>query len=185
MIHVLDRLFMFFYSIIVVISTLFMLFLSFHWIHDSLVRNVVYYIQNIVWLQSTAMVISIFILLYSIRLLYLSIRSSKGSGSAIDQKTDFGDISISIETVENLALKAASRVKGAKDLRARVQVTEAGLELKLRTIIDGDSPIPQLTEEMQSMVKEQIEEITGIPVAFVSVFVANVTQAHSLKSRVE
>lgn len=185
MINIMDRLFIFLYSIIAAVSAFVMLFLSFHWIRDSLARELVYQIQNTAWVQITTVIISIFVLLYSIRLLYLSIRSSKSSNSAIDQKTDFGDLSISIETVENLALKAASRVKGGKDVKARVLVTEAGLELKLRTIIDGDTPIPQLTEEMQSTVKEQIEEITGIPVAFVSVFVANVTPSHSLKSRVE
>ncbi|MNN79526.1 hypothetical protein D3C81_1961790 [compost metagenome] len=53
-------------------------------------------------------------------------------------------------------------------------------------MVDGESSIPALTEEMQSAVKQHIEEITGIPVASVSVFIANIVQsAPTFKSRVE
>jgi uncharacterized alkaline shock family protein YloU len=83
-------------------------------------------------------------------------------------------------------LKAAGRTKGAKDLRARVRVNQSGLEITIRTIVDGESSIPELTEEMQSTVKSYIEDITGIPVASVTVFVANIVQsAPTFKSRVE
>jgi uncharacterized alkaline shock family protein YloU len=52
--------------------------------------------------------------------------------------------------------------------------------------VDGEASIPAITEEMQSAVKSHVEEITGIPVASVSVFVANVSQTTpTFKSRVE
>ncbi|HZG55374.1 alkaline shock response membrane anchor protein AmaP, partial [Paenibacillus sp.] len=106
------------------------------------------------------------------------------SGS-IDQRTEFGDIRISLETVENLALKAANRVRGVKELRARVRVDDSGLDIQLRSVVDGESSIQQLTEEMQRGVKEHVEDITGIPVATVTVYVANVVQSQSFKARVE
>jgi uncharacterized alkaline shock family protein YloU len=52
--------------------------------------------------------------------------------------------------------------------------------------VDGDHSIPELTEEMQSGVKRYVEDITGIPVASVTVFVANIVQTSpTFKSRVE
>ncbi len=122
----------------------------------------------------------------SLRFFYISVRRSKLEDSSINQRTDFGNIQISMETIENLALKAAGRIKGVKDLKARVRIEEAGLDLMIRTIVDGDTPIPLLTEEMQNHVKGHIEEITGLPVANVSVYVANIVQAGpTFKSRVE
>lgn len=85
-----------------------------------------------------------------------------------------------------MSLKAASRSRGVRDLRARVKVNQAGLEIVIRAIVDGETPIPALTEEMQANVKRHIEDITGIPVAFVSVFIANIQQSSpTFKSRVE
>lgn len=124
--------------------------------------------------------------LISLRFLYIAVRPGRVNSPSIDQRTEYGDVRISLETVENLALKAALRTRGIKDLKARVSVNEAGLEIVIRTLIDGEHAIPALTEEIQSTVKAQIEEVTGIPVATVSVFIANVVQAgHVFKSRVE
>jgi uncharacterized alkaline shock family protein YloU len=125
------------------------------------------------------------IFLASSRFLYISLRRGRGNAPSIDQRTEFGDIRISIETVENLSLKAANRVRGVKDLKARVNVNASGLEIVIRSVVDGESSIPDLTEELQRSVKEHVEEITGIPVASVSVFVANIVQTHTFKSRVE
>jgi hypothetical protein len=104
---------------------------------------------------------------------------------SIDQRNAFGDIRISLETIENLTLKAASRVKEAKDLKARVHVSEDGLELTVRAVADGESPLPDISGEMQRVIKTQVEEITGIPVSKVSVYIANIAPAKTMRSRVE
>jgi len=125
-------------------------------------------------------------ILACLRLLYIAIRPGRVSQPSIDQRTSFGDIRISVDTVENLVLKAANRSRGVRDLKAKIAVNSSGLEIIIRAVVDGESPIPALTEEIQSSVKDFIEEITGIPVATVSVYVANVASGtRSFKSRVE
>ena len=42
-----------------------------------------------------------------------------------------------------------------------------------------------MTEDIQRSVKDHVEDIAGIPVAAVSVFVANVIPSPTFKSRVE
>lgn len=126
------------------------------------------------------------LLLVSVRFFVVSVSRGGNHAPSINQRTEHGDIRISVETVENLALKAASRARGVKDLKARVRVSEAGLEIQIRAFVDGDGSIPTMSEEMQRAVSQHIEETTGIPVAEVSVFIANVTQAPTtFKSRVE
>lgn len=129
---------------------------------------------------------AIVLLLVSVRFFIVSVSRGGSAAPSINQRTEHGDIKISVETVENLALKAASRSRGVKDLKARVRVSEAGLEIQIRAFVDGDGSIPSMSEDMQRTVAQHIEETTGIPVAEVSVFIANVTQAPTtFKSRVE
>ncbi|NMO96883.1 alkaline shock response membrane anchor protein AmaP [Paenibacillus lemnae] len=125
------------------------------------------------------------LLLLSLRFFYLSIRRERATTNSIDQRTEYGDIQISVETIENLCLKAASRVRGVRDLKSRIKVSQAGLDIAIRAVVDGEESIPGLTTEVQKQVHDFVEETTGIPVSGVSVYIANVVQAPSFKSRVE
>ncbi|NOU97672.1 alkaline shock response membrane anchor protein AmaP [Paenibacillus sp. LMG 31456] len=186
MVKVVDRLLLFIFSLVVLIAACTLLVCAFGWISfervGAFAHNVYYDLNTALPFISLTIVVA----LVSIRFLYVAVRRGRANAPSIDQRTDYGDIRISIETVENLSLKAAKRTRGVKDLKARVRVSPAGLEIVIRVIVDGESSIPQLTEEMQSGVKNHIEEITGIPVAVVTVFVANIQQsAPTFKSRVE
>ncbi|AFC29787.1 hypothetical protein PM3016_2917 [Paenibacillus mucilaginosus 3016] len=186
MVKVLDRLLLFLFSIAVLLIAIVCLFGAFGLISLDTAGN---FLVNVYRDLDTAVIFiasAVVLALLALRFLYLSVRRSKGTAPSIDQRTEFGDIRISMDTVENLALKAAGRSRGVKDLRARVKVSQAGLEIVVRAIVDGESSIPNMTEEMQSNVKRHIEEITGIPVAFVSVFIANIQPSSpTFKSRVE
>ncbi|QGQ97104.1 alkaline shock response membrane anchor protein AmaP [Paenibacillus psychroresistens] len=186
MAKIIDRLLLFILSLTIIGSACLLLLAAFGVVpYDStikFVRDVYYESKTAVWFITASMII----LLIGIRMFYIAVRPSSVNSPSIDQRTDFGDIRISVDTVENLALKAAQRSRGVKDLKARVSISPSGLEIIIRTLVDGESSIPNLTEEIQQTVKTQIEEVTGIPVASVSVFVANIIQASpAFKSRVE
>ncbi|MBN2984442.1 MULTISPECIES: alkaline shock response membrane anchor protein AmaP [Cohnella] len=136
--------------------------------------------------QASVIAVGVVLFLISFRLFVVSFRRTGGSSESITQRTEHGDIRISVETIENLALKAASRSRGVKDLRARVRASESGLQIMIRAFVDGENSIPSISEEMQKAVSEHLEQTTGIPVSEVSVFIANVTQSPTTyKSRVE
>lgn len=186
MIKVLDRLLLFLYTLIAGVGVVFFLVAAFGWVPISTSQR---FLNDLYFEGSTAypaIAVGLFVLLVSCRFFYVSVRRGRGHVPSIDQRTDFGDIRISLETVENLSLKAAGRIRGVKDLKARVSVSDAGLDLVIRALVDGESSIPDLSEEMQRSVKTHVEDITGIPVANVSVFIANVMQSSpTFKSRVE
>ncbi|MBH5318063.1 alkaline shock response membrane anchor protein AmaP [Paenibacillus sp. GSMTC-2017] len=185
MIKVVDKLLLFLYSIVIGIISVVIICLGFGWVSAYNIVDVLddYFSRDS--LSFTSGVLGCVLLLISVRLVVVSVQRSSISAQSIDQRTEFGDIRISIETIENLALKTAVKQRGVKDIKARVRANDAGLEIVLRAIIDGEHSIPTLTEEIQRAVKEHIEEITGIPVTNVAVFVANVIQANTFKSRVE
>ncbi|SFI57857.1 Uncharacterized conserved protein YloU, alkaline shock protein (Asp23) family [Paenibacillus sp. UNC496MF] len=187
MIRVLDKLLLFLYSIAIGAVAAVAFSAGVYWFPEAWLSNLVHnlYGGGMRWLQVTVVTAAAVVFLISLRFFYISLRPSNASAPSIDQRTEFGDIRISLDTVENLALKAAARQRGVKDLKARIRIGEAGIEVSLRAIADGESSIPTLTEDIQRAVKSHVEEITGIPVANVSVFVANIIQTANFKSRVE
>ena len=185
MIKVVDKLLLFLYSLIVGVISIFLMSLGFGWLSSRVLEDLLREFYRIDGIQIGVGAAGVIVLLLSLRFFILSLHRGSLSAQSIDQRTEFGDIRISIETIENLALKTASKQRGVKELRARVRAADSGLEIVLRAVIDGESSIPVLTEEIQRAVKEHVEEITGIPVSNVAVFVANVVQANTFKSRVE
>ncbi len=187
MIKVLDRLLLFIYSVAIGAAAIVAIAAaSGGFSSNFLHRFVEEFTGGVRIVQGTVIGVSIVVFLVSLRFFIVSFSRGGSTAPSINQKTELGDIRISVETVENLALKAAARTRGVKDLRARVRVAESGLQILIRAFIDGDGSIPSLSEEMQRNVSQAVEDATGIPVSEVSVFIANVTQAPaSFKSRVE
>ncbi|KAA9007479.1 alkaline shock response membrane anchor protein AmaP [Paenibacillus spiritus] len=179
MAKIVDRLLLFIYSISIgVLSAAAILLLTGVLSEDDLVPD---WDAAVPFLIAAAAVL----LLLSLRFFYISLRRDRTSSLSVDQRTEYGDIQISMETIENLSLKAAGRVKGIRDLKSRIRVSQAGLEIMIRGVVDGEHSLPLLTGEVQRQVHEFVQETTGIPVADVSVYIANLTQAPSFKSRVE
>lgn len=185
---VVDRLLLFVYSLAIGVASVFAIVMAAGGFDADWLKNVV---DDIVGedaaIQTLVIAIGIVVLLMSLRIFIVSFKRTGGrQAPSINQRTDHGDIRISVDTVENLALKAASRTRGVKDLKARVRAADSGLQIMIRAFVDGDTPIPALSEEMQKTVSELVQETTGIPVSEVSVYIANVTQAPTTyKSRVE
>jgi uncharacterized alkaline shock family protein YloU len=176
---ILDRFLLFIYSLsIAILSLAVILHLSgvipSDWINKS---------DDVVFITAISVMVVLFLL--SLRFFYISIRKERNRIPSIDQRTEFGDIQISVETIENLCLKAASKVRGVRDLKSRIKVDQAGIDIEIRAVVDGEYSIPALSSDIQKQVHDYLQETTGIPVANVSVFIANVSQAPSFKSRVE
>ncbi|GIP51999.1 MULTISPECIES: alkaline shock response membrane anchor protein AmaP [Paenibacillus] len=180
MAKILDRLLLFVYSLSIAILSVLAILLLTDTVPFSLSS-----LEEDKGLFIATIVVSAILFLISIRFFYISIRRDRRSLTSIDQRTEYGDIQISTETIENLSYKAASRVRGIREVKTRIRITEAGLDIMVRAMVDGDSSIPALTEEVQKQVHDHVEEITGIPVSYVSVYIANLVQSPVMKSRVE
>jgi uncharacterized alkaline shock family protein YloU len=176
---ILDRLLLFIYSLSIGIVTVIVILLLMKAIPWSLSDI---YEQNLV---TVTIVVAAILFLLSIRFFYISVRRDSSSIPSIDQRTDYGDIQISVETIQNLSYKAASRVRGIREVKTKIVIADAGLEIMVRAIVDGESSIPVLTEEVQRQVHDHVENITGIPVSNVSVYIANIVQSAVMKNRVE
>jgi len=177
-----DRFLLFVYSLFLFFVSLIGLGVVFAWVPEAAALHYIQALYRDPAFAYTALTVLVLVALISVRMFYISVRRSRMHAPYIADRTEIGEFRISLETIENLSLKAASRVRGTRDLRVRVNVTPPGLQIEVRTIVDGERAIPELTSEIQAAVKEQIEQITGYPVVSVTVFVANtVHNATSLR----
>jgi uncharacterized alkaline shock family protein YloU len=183
---IIDRLLLFLFSLAIIVAACCMLAAAFNWIPIEETQDFIHDVYTDDYTAIAFITSCLLILLIGIRFFYISVRMVNSQAPSFDQRNELGDLRVSVDTIENLALKAAGRTRGVKELRARVGAGNAGIEITIRSVVDGETPIPLLTEEIQNAVKQQIEEITGFPVATVSVYIANVAQSTpTFKSRVE
>ena len=116
--------------------------------------------------------------------LYLLSKTTKGNQnpSVFRHSTELGEVGVSFETIENLVVKVTSKIRGVRDLKSKVKIEENdSLSIVVRIQFDGETPIPQITKELQEIIKLKIEEITGLNVTKVHVMVSNISQTPGRK----
>ncbi len=123
------------------------------------------------------------LLLIALVLLVLGFRRAKGPGNAILKGSEYGEVAISITAIENMVLRVVQQTQGIKDVSRQVSFTQDGLVISVKIRVMPDVSMPDVTGELQSRVKQYVEEITGITVHEVKVMVENIVtdQAPSKK----
>jgi uncharacterized alkaline shock family protein YloU len=122
--------------------------------------------------------VSVIFFLISLKFLLQGFRSRKGgeSASAIAQRTDLGHVSISLNTLESISLKAARRVRGVREVKSIIHADQTGTSITLKATVDGETPIPGIVDDIQKAVKQQVEQIVGMEVKEVDVKITEVAQ---------
>ncbi len=180
-----DRLFLFLFSVAVCIVSATVLVAALGVVDELDSLNFVRDVFEFSWINNTVIISAFVMFLLAVRYAYVSVKVQNPRKSSYNLLTPLGEIMISIDTIENLALKAAGTVRGVKDIKAKVKIGKQGLELAVRVVVDGVHSIPILTEEIQQQVSKEVVDITGIQVSNVSVFVSNIIQNQSVRRRVE
>lgn len=145
--------------------------LPFSYAQDFLQQLYVGYGPNIPYL-----IVAIIFLLVSLRFFFaaFSFRKPKAE-KGIRQRSEIGEITITLQTIQTIAERAARRVKGVRELKTAVKALESGNIITLRVSVDGETPIPELTQKMQADVKAQVESIAGVEITEVAVVVTEVS----------
>ncbi|RCX16798.1 putative alkaline shock family protein YloU [Anaerobacterium chartisolvens] len=126
--------------------------------------------------------IAVIFLALSITFLLSGIKSSKDK-KCVSRYTNIGEIKISLNSVESMALAASRRLNGVKETKAFVSKSNDGISIAIKAVVLGDINIPALSEDIQVKVKSAVEESTGIKVNDVKVLVENIYTGY--KARVE
>lgn len=90
---------------------------------------------------------------------------------------------LNLTLADYITFKEERQFKAPFDNDAAVKALESGNIITLRVSVDGETPLPELTQKLQADVKEQVEGIAGVVISEVSVVVTEVAQQENYAAR--
>ncbi len=108
----------------------------------------------------------------------------EGDKKAITKYNKNGDIRITLNSIENIALATSRKLNGIRDSKAFVSKVGEGVSITVKAIVLPDINIPLLSEDMQQKVKSAVEDCTGVQVDSVRVLVESIFTGYK-SARVE
>ena len=117
-------------------------------------------------------VASVIIIALSLVIISFCMMFSKESSTVV-KATENGNIRISLETVNTIAAKAVKGIQPVRDVKVNAVSTENGMVINVKIALMNDSVIPEVTIQVQNVVKNQVENIVGLMVNEVPVLVDN------------
>lgn len=173
--------------IILSVYTLLLAFLSFGVVSISLrliSLDLVWTSMSRIYGQWEAALIGAVFFLVSIRLLLAGLRTQRGR-DAIVHHSDFGDVYITIDAVENLVEKTARHVRGVRNVKIKVECRDNQLHVRVKAVISPDCNVPEVSKEIQKRVHDHIKNTVGLELADVKILVENISNDFKAKQRVE
>jgi uncharacterized alkaline shock family protein YloU len=171
--NILDRIILTIYvSIVAAVSIL----LAVHGYGSNLLLSILTPLQGNIWTLAAA--VAFFLL--SLRFLLMRGKTVDRDRSFV-QRTTNGEIHISHDTLESLAIRAAYTIRGLQDVQARIIDVEGGVKIKIRAYIQPDLKLPDITVQLQDKVQTYVQETSGIQVHAVSIYIRDVVNGQSLK----
>ena len=73
-----------------------------------------------------------------------------------------GRVSIALSAVEDLVRRLMYKIPEVKEVKPHIFATKRGLEIEVRLILKADVNIPEMTSQLQDLVKNKILDIIGI-----------------------
>lgn len=134
-------------------------------------------------MQGSLEYILVFLSITFLGLLYFTMSfKGKAQPTSILIPSEFGEVRISLESIDSLVHQAAKTIKGIKDMKTRIVLREGSLYIYVKAILYGDRNIPELSQQMQGIIQDHVLKISGVDVSEVKVLIENV--ATDIKARV-
>lgn len=109
----------------------------------------------------------------SVRLIVFAF-TRRGGGQPVIHETSLGEVRISLDAVESLVKKVARSIKGVRDIKAVVTHGKDGLHAELRGTISPEVSIPEVSEEIQTAIRQYVKRVVGVEIADVRLEVDNI-----------
>ena len=177
--NTIDRLMLFIFSAVVAVISLITAFLPLPFFPPSFSNA----ISNFIFESNIVSLLSVVIFILSLRFLLKSYKIENETYNYIERESELGQIRISYNTLRALALSGVKRVKGVKDVLINIDTIEGEVIIKLTVSFYGDVIIPEASNELQSVVKEVVENTSGLMVREITVLVDETN--NTSKRRVE
>lgn len=116
--------------------------------------------------------IAVVFMVAGIALLIVQIASARGgqvAGAVLLRDDEIGSVWISVKSIRALSERTTYGVRSVRGSRVTVRVTPSGLHLICNLTLRMATDLPTATEDVQKIVHEVVERLTGLKVNEVSV----------------
>jgi uncharacterized alkaline shock family protein YloU len=115
--------------------------------------------------------VALIILIIAIITMGMLLKRKRPADSVVVDSNLSGQVSITIPAINVIIMKAVKKVDGIKDIRPVVTSKPDGLLIYLHMMINPERNVPEMSQSIQSIVKEHIEKIVGLHVAEIKILV--------------
>ncbi len=170
-----DRFILTIYSLALIVISIAALGILLNYIPLAVVQDTVADIYGSTAVHIPYVIVVVIFFLISLRFFFGSFIPQKSrQEKAIRQRGEYGEVHITLNTIQSIAERVARKVKGVRELRTTVKALESGNIISLRVTVDGETSIPEMTQALQYEVKTNVETIAGVDITEVKVIVAEV-----------
>ncbi len=115
--------------------------------------------------------VAVVILVLAIVMLANGFRFESKPKSIVVRTALAGDVSITISAVKVIIMKAVRKVEGIREIEPSITNSTEGIKVYLHTAINPEYSVPEMTKDIQAIVKQYLEEIGGLDVAEIKILV--------------
>ncbi|MGE5391878.1 MAG: alkaline shock response membrane anchor protein AmaP [Deltaproteobacteria bacterium] len=121
--------------------------------------------------------VAVVILVIAVMMLTTGLRFESKPKSITVRNALVGDVSITISAIEAIIMKAVRKVEGIREIEPSISNTPEGIKVYLHVAINPEYSVPEMTKDIQAIVKQYLEEIGGLDVAEVRILVDDFSES--------
>lgn len=157
-----------FYATVLVVIGVLMIVFSAVFSFENLQPQSIKYINDLLIYTQTSLSVRLIIGLSGLLLILISFsfaqlilgRLQREKTIAFSNPT--GQVTISLAAVEDLIRRVTSGIYEIKEIKPNVIAGKKGIEVDVRLVLKSEANIPDLTNQLQDLIKNKIQEILGI-----------------------
>jgi uncharacterized alkaline shock family protein YloU len=73
-----------------------------------------------------------------------------------------GQVTITIAAVEDFVKRTVRHISDVKEIKPDVKASKRGVTVKAKAVLYSDTNIPEVTERIQNLIKNKVQDILGI-----------------------
>ena len=125
----------------------------------------------------TVTVIAVCLIILGAFSFYAGVAQKAQTKTARISSFDGGGANISLEAIDSVVKRAASRVENVKDVKSKVIAAGDGVSVSLSVAVPDYTNVPQTASQLQTDVKAALEMMTGLKVSEVKVLINSISSA--------
>jgi uncharacterized alkaline shock family protein YloU len=115
--------------------------------------------------------VAVIVLIVTMIIMGMLFKRKRPVDSVIVESNLSGQVSITVPAINAIIMKAVKKIDGIRDIRPVVTNSQNGLLIYLHMMINPERNVPEMSQAIQSIVKEYIEKIAGLQVSEIKILV--------------